>query len=230
MKQIVVILMVIVTCLSCAAPPVPVAPDNNNPVITNVSYAHDALARQDLELTCVAADADGDELKYEWAVESGQMNGNGPNAVWITPDTMGDYVIEVKVSDARGGVATQTLNVRILSNADGTTTPNVDLHLSSASTDAVPVKRTVKVGTRTRIKCIVDNQEKGELKYVWSKEGGFLRADPKAPQLDSGLCDTAFFTAPPNVGHYLITVVVEDQNRRQMKGQIDFDVFCCPRY
>ncbi len=230
MRRLMVAAFVIALCAGCAEPPKISAPHNAAPVIKELVCAHDAMARQDLELICISEDPDGDPLKYEWAADSGQFHGGGSNIVWITPDTMGDYTVEVRVSDGKGGVATKSVGIRVLTNADGTTTPNVDLKLSMSSGENVLIKRTVKVGTRTRIHCIVDNAAGGEIKYRWSKSGGFLKADPGSPALDSGSCDTAFFTAPPNVGHYLITVMAEDGMRNEAKGQVDFDVFCCPRY
>ena len=229
MEHRIIVPILLMLCLACSAPKVPVEPGNKAPVIKSVSFARDVMARQDQELICSAEDPDGDEVEYKWAVESGELRGSGPMVLWITPDTMGDYIVELTVSDKKGGEVKQSLNVRVLTNADGTTTPNVDLHLSPGTTDTVMVKRTIKVGTKTRISCIVTGAE-GALTYEWSKHGVFLKADPKSQPLDSGLSNVAFFTAPPNVGHYLVTVIARDQKAREMKGQVDFDVFCCPRY
>lgn len=226
---IIIILLLFVSCLACSAPSIPDGTANKAPVIKSVSYARDVMARQDQELICTAEDPDGDELEYKWAVESGELRGSGPMVLWITPDTMGDYILELTVNDNKGGEIIQSLNVRVLTNADGTTTPNVELHLSPAITDTVLVKRTVKIGTKTRISCIVSGAE-GSLTYEWSRHGVFLKPDPKLPPLDSGLCNIALFTAPPNVGHYIVSVIARDQRAREMKGQVDFDVFCCPRY
>jgi len=206
--------------------PVVPAKVNANPVIVDIIYARDTMAVQDLMISCIARDPDDDPLTYKWAAEGGQFSGSGSDVIYISPDTMGDYNLEVTVSDDKGGSDNRTFSMRVLTNADGTTTPFITLSLSASSKEPAKVTRTVKVGTKTRIACSPDSTLGPDLHYAWSSGGGILKGD----QLESGSCSTAFFIAPPNVGHYFVTVTATHKNGNEARGLVDFDVFCCPRY
>lgn len=73
--------------------------------------------------TATATDPDGDPLTYAWTVQSrptgsaAAPSGINTAAVSITPDVAGEYVLQVTVTDGRGGQATDT--VRITATAPG---------------------------------------------------------------------------------------------------------------
>jgi len=218
-------LVLICVCAACSPAPVEPAVINAPPVITDVIYAPDTMATQDHLISCMAYDPDGDPLTYAWAAEGGQFSGSGADVVYVAPDTMGDYNLVVSVKDDKGGSDNRTFSMRVLTNADGTTTPVITLEMSASTGEALKVKRTVKIGTRTKIVCLPDSSMGQDLQYTWSSGGGILKGDG----LESGSCSTAFFTAPPNVKHYLVTVTAAGKNGSRVEGQVDFDVFCCPR-
>jgi len=217
----------VLVCLCAACSPVPAVPArvNAGPVIVDVIYARDTMAVQEQMISCIAYDPDGDPLTYKWAADGGKFSGSGADVVYAVPDTMGDYDLVVSVTDDKGGSENRTFSMRVLTNADGTTTPVIMLALSAASSEPLKVKRTVKIGTKTKIVCSPDSSMGQDLQYTWSSGGGILKGDG----LESGSCSVAFFTAPPNVKHYLVTVAVAGKNGSGAEGQIDFDVFCCPR-
>jgi len=210
---------------ACSPAPAVTAKINANPVIVDVIYAHDTMAVQDIMISCVASDPDGDPLTYKWTAEGGKFSGSGTDVVYVSPDTMGDYNLVVTVTDNKGGSDNRTFSMRVLTNADGTTTPVVTLALSAASGGPLKINRTVKIGTKTKIVCLPDSSMGQDLHYEWSSGGGILKGEG----LDSGSCSTAFFIAPPNVQHYLVMVTVTGKNGSKAEGQLDFDVFCCPR-
>lgn len=225
--MVLVYALAILTCLSFACSPAPAVPAkvNANPVIVDVTYAHDTMAVQDIMISCVARDPDGDPLTYKWAAEGGKFSGSGTDVVYVSPDTMGDYNLVVTASDDKGGSDNRTFSIRVLTNADGTTTPVINLALSALSKEPIKVTRTVKIGTKTKIVCWPDSAMGQDLHYTWSSGGGILKGEG----LESGSCSTAFFIAPPNVQHYLVTVTVAGKNGSKAECQVDFDVFCCPR-
>jgi len=220
----VVLLFICAACSPSAAVPAKV---NANPVIVDVIYAHDTMAVQDIMISCVARDPDGDPLTYKWAADGGKFSGSfsGAEVIYLSPDTMGDYNLVVTVSDDKGGSDNRTFSMRVLTNADGTTTPVVTLALSAAPGGPLKINRTVKIGTKTKIVCSPDSSMGQDLHYTWSSGGGILKGEG----LESGTCSTAFFIAPPNVQHYLVMVTAAGKNGSKAEGQVDFDVFCCPR-
>jgi len=225
MKPVLAALAFVCVCAACSVEKAVPEKVNADPIIIDVIYAHDTMAVQDIMISCVARDPDGDPLTYKWAAEGGSFSGSGADVIYLSPDTMGEYNLVVTVSDDKGGSDNSTLSVRVLTNADGTTTPVVTLALSAASGQPLKVSRTVKIGTKTKIVCLPDSSMGQDLQYTWSSGGGILKGEG----LESGSCSTAFFIAPPNVQHYLVMVTVGGKNGSKAEGQVDFDVFCCPR-
>ncbi len=52
-----------------------------------------------MELSCIAADPDLDDLDYEWNVSGGSIAGSGATVTWNAPATDGIYTVTVKVTD-----------------------------------------------------------------------------------------------------------------------------------
>ncbi|MCX6007353.1 MAG: hypothetical protein NTZ34_08890 [Chloroflexi bacterium] len=56
-----------------------------------------------VELSCMASDADKDQLDYVWQATGGKLVGTGANMQWIAAGEPGTYTISVEVSDDKGG-------------------------------------------------------------------------------------------------------------------------------
>jgi hypothetical protein len=201
------------------------AAPNNAPVIESVSCTKDVWALAENEMVCQASDLDGDILQYEWSTDNGKIIGTGARMMWVSPDTMGTYDVTVKVFDGKGGEAKKTISIRVLTNADGSTAPPVTLKMTLGSPEAISENRTVKVGTATKITCTVDNAAGKKLTYEWSAGGGKL----KGKGMDEKTCTVVFWTAPALTQVYTVTVAVRDEQGAEARGQVLFDVFCCPR-
>ena len=198
---------------------------NNNPTIESVTCTNDVFAMADNEMVCRASDPDGDSLQYEWSAGNGEIIGTNLRMVWVSPDTMGNYDVTVRVSDGKGGEAKQTISIRVLTNADGTTAPPITLKMSLDSPEIVSENSTVKVGTATKITCAVANAGGKKLSYEWVASGGKF----KGKGIDEKTCTVVFWTAPALTQVYTVTVVVKDEQGHEARGQVIFDVFCCPR-
>ena len=64
-------------------------------------------------IKCVASDPDGDELTYQWTATDGKISGQGSAVAWTAPDTPDTYAITIKVTDDRGGEASEELTIRV---------------------------------------------------------------------------------------------------------------------
>ena len=204
---------------------VPGATPNNAPLIESVSCTQDVFALADNEMVCSASDPDGDSLQYEWSIGSGKIIGTGARMMWVSPDTMGTYDVWVKVSDGKGGEAKQAVAIRVLTNADGTTAAPVTLKIALGSSETISENRTVKVGTATKVTCAIDNAAGKKLIYEWSASGGKL----KGTGMEQKTCAVVFWTAPALTQVYTVNVAVRDEQGNEARGQVMFDVFCCPR-
>lgn len=225
MHKFFISLLVSVLVTACCTAPVPIQKTNSSPMIESMSFPQDAFAVQDIAISCQASDPDGDSLRYEWSADNGKIKGDGANIIWISPDSMGTYTVRIKLLDGRGGEAIQDISIRVLNNADGTTTEPITLKMSLPSSAVVSERRTVKVGTMTKITCATAIDAGNEVSYTWTATGGRL----KGKGIDEKTASGVYWTAPPAVNLYTVTVLMTDSEGREAKGEVIFDVFCCPR-
>jgi hypothetical protein len=218
-------LLIVVLLSGCNLINVPGASPNNAPLIESVTCTNDVWALAENEMVCQASDPDGDSLQYEWSIGSGKIIGTGARIMWVSPYTMGTYDVTARVFDGKGGEAKQTVSIRVLTNADGTTAQPITLKMSLDSSGLVSENRTTKVGTATKVTCAIDNAAGKKLTYEWSASGGKM----KGTGMDEKTCAVVFWTAPALIQVYTVTVAVRDEQGNETRGQVMFDVFCCPR-
>lgn len=65
------------------------------------------------KLKCFAEDTDGDMLSYSWSSNFGIIEGAGDSVLWNAPSTEGDYFITCSVDDGKGGIAVDSISVRV---------------------------------------------------------------------------------------------------------------------
>ena len=87
---------------------------NQPPVIESLTAEPQELGRAATSaIECTAQDPDGDELSYTWSASSGNITGEGPAVTWVAPNAYDTYTITVTVTDGRGGVATQSIDIEV---------------------------------------------------------------------------------------------------------------------
>ena len=210
--------------LACTPPPPEVKRSNQAPVIETINYAKDTFANAEVQIDCTAKDADGDNLTYKWTPEAGEIRGTGNSIVWMPPGKMGTYPITLAVTDGKGGVATENISIRVLTNTDGTATPMVDLTLKLGAAEPVIVdKQRVRIWMTTDILCMVENASGSDLSYTWSATEGKLQGDG----LEAGKANKIRWIAPGVRSDVTVNVTVKDSQGREAKGQVNFNVFCC---
>jgi len=209
------------------APSSPATPvitsDNQPPVITNISFPEDVMALTENLITCVASDPDGDDLTYVWSTDGGTIKGEEAGIVWVAPDSVGKYEINVVVSDGRGGEVTQSVTIRLVTNADGSTNPIVTLKLSLSSGDRTVEEGRARIWTTTDILCQVDGVNANGLKYTWSATEGKLQGKGLA----EGTANRVTWIAPGVAGESTVTVTATDNTGKATTGKVSFTVFCC---
>lgn len=209
---------------SCAPQPEVKRP-NLAPVIESVNYARDTMSNSEVQIECLAKDADSDNLTYQWVAEAGQISGEGQTVWWTPPGKMGTYPIRLVVTDGNGGSATENISIRVVTNADGTATPLVELKLKMGDSETpVLFKQRIRNWFEIDILCITEEAgSAGDLIYTWSATGG----DMKGQGLEEGRASRVRWKAPGIKGDYTISVTVKDNNGNEAKGQVIATVFCC---
>jgi hypothetical protein len=206
-----------------SAPSLAARQQNHLPVIENLSYAKDVFNTETI-LVCIASDIDGDNLTYRWSADAGSIKGDGANVLWIPPSNLGTYPITVVVADGKGGEAKETINIRVLTNADGTATPTIAVNLKLGDPQLVVIdSKRARIWTTTDIICIVENTDGDQLTYTWSANGGKITGK----DVEEGKANRIGWTAPGAQADSTIDVVVADSQGRQAKGQVNIQVFCC---
>ncbi len=182
---------------------------NKPPVITSVTASPKAIEpNASTTITSVATDPDGDPLTYRWFNPEGNrgylkgigrvvilplphlvIEGTGNVVTWTAPEDLGEYVIEVNVSDNRGNTVTDAITVSVAPNEPPTITK-----LSAKPS-------TIVIDHSATITCVASDPEGNPLTYSWSTTRGSI----------SGTGDVVTWTAPGSVGQSTIEVTVNDE-------------------
>ncbi len=162
---------------------------NQAPVILSVTPGTERLQPLDqCQLTCDAADADGDTLTYTWTVTQGDITGDGPAVAWAAPNQEGLFRVSVSVDDGNGGVTESSLSLRVQYN-----NPPEFQSVSSFVAGVRP-------GASVPFSCSAVDPDGDEVTYVWRANFGEVQGDG----------DSVVWLAPERVGSYVVTVSARD--------------------
>lgn len=90
---------------------------NTDPNITKVSVVPATVnAGGAILIGVTASDTDNDELTYKYDISGGAVTKYGSLAIWQAPPAAGSHNLTVTVSDGKGGEATKTQSIEILSS------------------------------------------------------------------------------------------------------------------
>lgn len=167
------------------------------------------------QIICVATDADGDELTYNWSATGGVISGQGVMVTWTAPEEIGIYHVTVVVTDGHGGEDTRSI---YLSAVIGTPVTIEDLIVTAEHQYLKKTATGYKVGKTKEydIECITANTS-AELVYEWSCTGGQI----------SGEGSMITWTAPDVSVEITVTVVVTDVADNTVSKSIILDVVPC---
>jgi hypothetical protein len=89
--------------------------ENRKPEIVDIIIPGGTLyVSQQYDISASASDPDGDSLTYAWTVSGGSINNAAANPMkWTTPNAAGNYTIQVKVTDGKGGEATMSKTISV---------------------------------------------------------------------------------------------------------------------
>ncbi|MXZ80912.1 MAG: hypothetical protein F4Z15_06000, partial [Gammaproteobacteria bacterium] len=87
---------------------------NNGPTVSLSCNPCVTPPRGKIRLIATARDPDGDPLTYAWDATSGELSKTGTSSKsWTAPDSPGEVIVSVTVSDGRGGTASAAVLIRI---------------------------------------------------------------------------------------------------------------------
>ena len=177
--------------------------DNLPPVIEKLTAKPPVLEPgKSSTIECVASEADGDELSYDWQATGGSISGKGTAITWMAPENTGTYTISVKVSDGKGGEASKKLSLEVRTNS----APEIE------SLTADP--KVVNNGGSSTITCLAADPDGDELGYHWTATAGDF----------SGQGSAVIWTAPQTCATYDISVTVSDGGNGEVSKSLQIEV------
>ena len=88
---------------------------NRSPVIDDLVLEYTSIERGGSgHIKCIARDADGDRLTYKWEADRGSISGKGASVVYTAPSSFVDVLVNVYVSDGRGGSAQRSAAFKVV--------------------------------------------------------------------------------------------------------------------
>jgi len=208
--------------LSCTQPGTPVNQQNHAPVIEKINYDRTTYHNRAVKIECIASDVNSDNLTYIWEARDGKITGEGKSVLWTPPGNVQNYPITLTVSDSKGGVTKKTIYIMVVTSADGTNAPNIEVKLILGdNTTKVIDNQRVAIFTTANVFCVVENAQESDLMYKWSADCGRM-------QENEGQANMISWIAPGVQSNCTVGVIVTDtQTGGEAKGQVKFNVFCC---
>jgi len=164
---------------------------NHQPVVTSLQAEPDrAPPLGSCQIVCNATDPDGDELSYNWSVSGGAIVGEGATVSWVAPDSKAShaFLVDVTVTDGRGGEATDYANILVITDR----TPTIDSLVASADWTAP--------SGSIQVTCNASDPFGAELSYEWTATAGDI----------SGTGAVVSWIAPQKPGICSVTVAVKN--------------------
>ncbi len=193
-------LLAVVAVVGAACGGQATAPAGNQPpvIASLVAQSQQLNPSANTEITCIAQDADGDQLNFTWSATGGSFSGVGPIVVWKAPPNYGTYTITVTVDDGKGASTQRNLDITISANQSP--------RISSLSANPSGVL----YGGSTTVTCIASDPDGDAVRYSWEASGGSI----------TGVGDKVTWIAPSKGGSYTISVIISDGKGGETIGNV----------
>jgi hypothetical protein len=177
---------------------------NSPPVIESLEAQRTRANRAEaIVIECLASDAEGDSLAYDWSATGGNFYGAGSIMAWLAPTELGSYNILVTVTDGRGDETSAELTIDVAANH-----PPVIESLTAE-------QMVVVFGNSTEVTCVASDPDGDEIAYLWEAAEGEI----------SGEGPAVMWSAPDKCGEYVtVTVAVFDDRGGEATGALDIRV------
>ena len=197
----------------------PSSPENYPPVIHNMQAQQEVTPSGVVRISCIATDADGDELFYSWSSDTGSLTGKGDTITWTAPEKPGEYTISTVVSDGKGNNTQDSIAITVAPIINRY--PIISLVVTPKGESPINVMSasdpiTVREWSALEIECIASDPDGDELDYKWYiTEGKIDGEGAKVSYIAKGR------------GEQIITVAVTDSTGRKTVGNIRLHIKCC---
>jgi hypothetical protein len=158
---------------------------NYAPQVSSLSASSDwIIPGASTYVACTAADADGDDIAYEWVTTGGETFGQGRSIVWVAPSEPGSYWITVFARDAYAGEARRGIPISVSQSEPPTISKfvvkGVDTDLVRQTDSGWKIFR----GRSCSIECVVASGD-GPFTFSWHADKGTLTPDGAITRWDA---------------------------------------------
>lgn len=196
---------------------------NSRPAFIDMVGSREWKPMQEGPLQCVSEEEGN--LAYAWSADKGTIKGEGKQVTWVAPDSPGEYVVTVKVTNPKGKETIFKRSFKVTDNPYNNNTPDrtIYLQLFLPSGYVVTEKSHPRIWTTTEIECVVPGADESNLSYQWTAPTGKLAGNGLA----EGKAKRVGWIAPGVGGQYTVSVIVTDKSGNKATGEVNFDVYCC---
>lgn len=156
------------------------------------------LFGQAQNICCTAADRDGGELTYSWAINGAAVGSDSAVLLWMAPAEEGVFNIVCSVSDGIAPPSTDSLRMTVIEAIN---------HMPVIS-ELAATARKIDKGDTTSITCHAADPDGDSLEFLWSADFGELLGG------DSVIT----WVAPDSAGYFYIRCLISDN-----RGGFDAD-------
>ncbi len=206
-----ILLILLSACTTYSVTPQPPEPESTAPVIHDLKAPKQVAPSSSSQISCVATSENDDALSYEWSATGGELEGKADSAIWMAPDTTGDYTVTVVVTDGKGDKATGSVNITVTLKPNRP--PAVDSMTCLNCSNGIEASR----WKTYYIVCDASDPEGDELNYSWLATIGKIEGEG----------DYIVFRTFGEYGNALITVIVTDDKGNEAEGYLAINISCC---
>jgi hypothetical protein len=129
------------------------------PVIKSLTLTPDTVRVGETTLVTVnAIDQDGDQIIYSYTTTGGMVEGYGDTVTWTAPDTYGNYVLKLLVTDGSGNNTTDSATLVVLPPENQTRIKGIAAFANSIGLDLA--------GSKARLFTSYDDWNEGKYAFI----------------------------------------------------------------
>jgi hypothetical protein len=202
------------------------------PIISSVKVDHFRVEPgQSCVLTCNATDFEGDPITYQWLCANGELEGDGSIVTWHAPEGIGEYRINVVVSDPGGNQSSKAVTIVVGNPTEEDEEASSSGPFGIDAMEVVPDGHdllkppalgleywTILVGRGVEITCVIDGDTDG-LEFDWDCDVGDI----------DGSGETVLWEAPGHACYAQVTVHVRGADGEREEESVTFRVSTCAK-
>jgi len=196
-----------------------IAVQNQAPTISSVTAQPSMLLPgETATVTCIATDAEGHVIRYDWLSSMGTIAGGGASITWTAPDAAGTHYVLVRAIDELGATCTRNVPISVRCPEP----PEIEQLLvwptlpDYTTVDLYGNYRLLRGSlTSCELECIAAPRNYGEPAFQWSCTAGTIE----------GWGPLVLFVPPNAATEVVVTVTISDMCGKSDEAELLFKIY-----